>query len=94
MKDPTCASKAVKEAQVNLIEDEGYPLHFACDSGGDNLSAVQLLFNAYPEAILEDDGYGRTALERARETEDTDVISFLEKQLVYAEKAQDMNTMS
>jgi len=94
MKDPTCASKAVKESQVHNPEDAGLPLHFACNSGDNNLSAVQVLFNAYPEAILEEDGFGSAPLERARgEGAAANVIAFLEAQLVYAKKSQDVSAL-
>ena len=85
MKDPTCASK--------LTEDERTPLHVA-SLPGTNLSAVQLLFNAYPEAILETDEYGYTPLECARRKAESDVTAFLEAQLLFAEKSQDVNAMA
>ena len=91
MKDPDCASKAT--------EDGHYPLHLACYANPDlsampDLASVQLLFNAYPEAILKRDVDGNTPLKHARMTEAADVIVFIEAQLVYAEKSQDVSAMT
>ena len=97
MKDPTCASK--------VTEDEEYPLHLACSSESD-LTSIQLLFDAYPEAILKLDHEMKTPLVVAREYMEVNefgranaekaanVIAFLEVQQVYAEKAQDVNDMA
>ena len=84
-KDPNCASK------VTDIGD--YPLHLACWSVP-NLKAVQLLFDAYPEAILASDRNRYTPLERALDDNNSTIINFLQKQLEYAEKAQDVVALS
>ena len=72
---------------------------------------MQLLFDAYPEAIFKRNNVGKTPLEYAREYRtDTDVysedniaylnaqrdavITFLEAQVVYAEKAQYVSAMT
>ena len=93
-KDPTCASMVTNRGQT--------PLHLTC-SFQPNLAAVQLLFDTYPEAIDKANNVGMTALEYARDftADDEDeedqrvaVVIFLEAQLVYAEKSQDMNVMT
>jgi len=86
MKDPKCASNM-------KTGTEHYPLHYACYSRNGNLLAVQLLFNAYPEAIFEAVGE-YTPLDLAREKSHAAIINFLEAQLVYAEKSQDTNAMT
>jgi len=102
LKDPTYASKA-----ENYAVGSHLPLH----EGIGSLTAIQVLFDAYPEAILQADGYEHTPLELARlrhariqaheetgiwPTVETmaDVITFLETQLAYAEKAQDVSAMT
>jgi len=94
LKDPDCASK--------VTEDGSTPLFLACYSHP-NLTAIQLLFDVYPEAILIRNSERKTPLECAREYIENDedgvaqrdaVITFVEAQLVYAEQAQDMNTMT
>ena len=56
MKDPLCASEPTSDGQ--------YPLHQVCIHG--EFSAIQLLFDAYPDAINETDGEDNTPLQRAR----------------------------
>jgi len=83
LKDPDCASKVSNRGE--------YPLHVACRFA--NLAVMKLLFDAYPEAIVKTNDEGNTPLERAPR-DVTDVIAFLEAQLVYAEKAKDTNALT
>ena len=86
LKDPTSSSKRT--------EIGGYlPLHEVLGSRR-SLTAVKVLYDAYPEAIFEVDDYNHTPLHCFDEDESADVIAFLQTQLVYAEKAQDVNTMT
>ncbi len=95
LKDPTAASKSA---------DDKLPLHLAVDSNDntyDNLAAVQLLFDAYPEALTKGDRHGDTPLDIARrfaridESEITSsVVEFLEAQLAYASQAEDATAMT
>ena len=78
--DPDAASKEVNDVNRRL------PLHIACDFHYTSLSSIQVLYDAYPEAILINRG-GRTPLGLARRQP---TIEFLQTQLVYAHQAQDI----
>ena len=80
--DPDAASKEVNNESRRL------PLHLACNND-ENLSSIQALYDAYPEAIFARDEDGDTPLDDA---EKQSVIEFLQAQLVYARQAQDMTT--
>lgn len=78
------------------------PLHLACESFNArdiNLKTVQLLFDAYPEAIFKSDRDGKGPLDLARRwTErrqnNSNVVTFLETQLAYSLQAQDVGVMT
>ena len=82
--DPDAASKEVNDVNRRL------PLHIACDFHDTSLSSIQVLYDAYPEAILINRG-GRTPLGLARRQP---TIEFLQTQLVYAHQAQDITVMT
>ena len=86
--DPGAASKKTNDFRQS-------PLHLACRYNT-NLSTIQVLYNAYPEAILARDSFGRTPLEDAhsREEGNQPAMEFLQTQLEYARQAQDMTAMS
>jgi len=84
-KDPTCASKVTENGLT--------PIHLACFANL-NLTTMQLLFDAYPEAVLKRDNNGNTPLEHAREYRiDIDNDDYLEDVLDYlnSQKAQVIN---
>ena len=92
--DPDAASKEINGGSQHL------PLHFACNNS--NLSSIQALYDAYPDAIFArtDDAVlsvfarnrgGRTPLDFARKQP---VMDFLQTQLEYARQAQDMTAMT
>ena len=64
-----------------------------CQCYNVNLSAVGILFDAYPEAILSRDSDGKTPVDLARGRsppyeQHAELVSFLQAQLIYAQKAQ------
>ena len=61
-KDPDSASKPTNADSI----PNRLPLHLACDFCTANISAVQLLFDVYPEGICTNDGVGRSPLDYAR----------------------------
>ena len=69
---------------VHLKDQNGFlPLHDACHRGG-NLELVKLLWELYPESILEEDASGRTLLELAqsragKQPQEDPVFKFLEE---------------
>ena len=81
--DPDAASKEINNGSRRL------PLHLACKWS--DLSTVQALYDAYPEAILARDSGGDTPLDIASKQP---VLDFLQTQLVYAQQAQDMTAMT
>ena len=85
--DPDAASKETNNVFQWL------PLHFACYNNT-NLSSIQALFDAHPEAILAGDEVGDTPLDNTREEGNQPAIDFLQTQLVYARQAQDMAAMT
>ena len=85
--DPDAASKKTYDGDRRL------PLHLACDYDK-NVSSVQILYDAYPEAILASDRDGRTPLDLALSKRNQPAIDFLQAQLVYSRQAQDMTTMT
>ena len=92
--DPDAASKQNNDGSCRL------PLHLACCyNTNENLSSVQVLYDAYPEAILAGDTDRRTPLDLtlalARDQpRKQPTIDFLQAELVYARRAQDMTTMT
>ena len=89
--DPLAASKEPNDGIRRL------PLHLACREGT-NLSSIQALYDAYPEAILISDEVGDTPLGIAEGklgiARKQPVIEFLQTQLEYARQAQDMTAMT
>ena len=81
--DPDMASKEVNDGSQQL------PLHLACNNDT-NLGSIQALYDAYPEAIFASDADGDTPAISANHP----VLDFLETQLVYARRAQDMTAMT
>ena len=69
--DPDSASKENNNVHRQL------PLHLACvhDTNGSNLSSIQVLYDAYPEAIFARDEYGDTPLDDARSNRNQQAIS-------------------
>lgn len=62
-----------------------------------NLRALQLLFDAHPEAIFTNNASGKTPLNCAREQPCSSffgVVDFLEAQLTYVRRAQDATFMT
>ena len=99
--DPTAATKT-KLPRLRHVPPS-LPLHMACGAGL-GLEAVQVLYDAYPEAIFIqagngnmriDDGNdnGRTPLDIARIKRCLPIVKFLEAQLEYAQKANDTTSM-
>jgi len=78
------------------------PLQLVCGGSDVSLSSVKVLYDAYPEAIGAVDHEGRTLLDLARENNrqrqrqdhNASVISFLEKELVFAQQSRDMMYMT
>ena len=85
--DPDAASKEVNNGSRLL------PLHIACSYDDTNLSSIQVLYDAYPEAILIHRA-GGIPPDFARSEENEPAIEFLQTQLVYARQAQDMIAMA
>ena len=85
--DPDAASKEANDGTRWL------PLHFACRYSP-NLSSIQVLYDAYPEAILARDRDGEAPLDNAREEVNQPTIEFLQTQFEYARQAQDMTAMT
>ena len=79
--DPDAASKEVNNGSRRL------PLHLACNYP----IPIQVLYDAYPEAILISDEDGDTPLDLAR---NQPTKNFLQTQLVYARQAQDMTAIT
>ena len=84
--DPDAASKEINGGSQHL------PLHFACNNS--NLSSIQALYDAYPDAIFARNRDGRTPLDVARSKGNQPVMGFLQTQLEYARQAQDMTVMT
>lgn len=93
-KDPACASKATISGLRRL------PLHLACAGNllfdNENLDKVQLLFDAYPEAIdtKDEDGDSPLAIARRFLGHNSDVVTFLRTHLAYAYQAQNVTLMT
>ena len=89
--DPTAAS-------MKTEGNRRLPLHVACCYRMLDINIVKTLFDAYPEAIQDRDGSGHTPLDLARSLSENDnntiIINFLQLQLEYAKKSQDMNAMT
>ena len=86
--DPDAASKVINDGSQQL------PLHLACSCReGTNLSSIQALYDAYPEAILIN-WAGKTPVDLSRSGGNQSAIDFLQSQLVYARRAQDMTAMA
>ena len=86
--DPNAASKKTNDGSRRL------PLHIACGAYNTNLSSIQVLYDAYPEAILARDRDGEVPLDRARFEENQPAIDFLQTQLLYDRQAQDVTAMT
>ena len=84
--DPDSASKEMNDRSQWL------PLHFACDDS--NFCSIQVLYNAYPEAILARDEHGDTPLDLADSEVNQQATDFLQAQLVYARQAHDEAAMT
>lgn len=84
------------QAASLAADGDHLPLHLACDSDDVDLRAVQLLFDAHPDAVTTPDGEGRNPLEiaRAQNVPTHEVISFLERQMAYALQSKDAAYMS
>jgi ankyrin repeat protein len=82
--DPDAASKETNDGSRCL------PLHLACSYNNTNISSIQVLYDAYPDAILARNN-GRTPLDLTR---NQPTIDFLQTQLVYARQAQDTTAMA
>ena len=83
--DPNAAAKEMNDGSRQ------FPLHLACYYDA-ILSSIQVLYDAYPDAILARDFSGRTPLDL--EEGNQSVEEFLQTQLVYARQAQDMTAMT
>ena len=90
MHQPDGASRVVSTLQGHAVHEGRLPLHLACDNGL-NLSAVQVLFDAYQEAIQSKDRRGKVPLDL---TWNTEVNLFLKTQLAYARKAKNIDAMT
>jgi len=85
--DPNGASKKT------IYEDyQQLPLHIASECFSSE--AVQVLYDAYPEALNIRDSQGRVPLDVAREENIEEIVNFLQTQLVYAQIAQDTTAMT
>jgi len=80
--DPDAATKKIEN-------NRGLPLHIACCAG--NIGATKVLYDAYPQALNARDGNRETPIELA---EKSSLKRFLQAQVLYARKAQDMKTMT
>jgi ankyrin repeat protein len=67
------------------------PLHIACSSGRD-ISVIEFLYNAYPEAIYARDSNGNTPLAAARADEREALVSFLQDQSDVLAEAKNVRT--
>ena len=85
--DPAAASKETDDGSRQL------PLHLACAVYNPNLSSIQLLYDAYPDAILARNRGGRTPLDLGEGNQPV-IEEFLQTPLVYARQAQDMAAMT
>lgn len=99
--DPASAAKAIPD--TDRVLPHCLPLHVVAGIGCGRLSSVQLIFDAYPEAICTTDGHGETPLmiaarwvsvEHQRDGCSLDVVNFLKTQLDYAWISQDMVAMT
>ena len=89
--DPAGASKKTTGNKEQL------PLHIASSLYGSQ-EEVQILFDAYPQAIHIRDGRGRTPLDLAiardrNEEFGRSIVNFIQAQLVHAQKAKDTTTI-
>jgi len=96
--DLDAASKNTNQRQL--------PLHLAISAGylcvggqiirgiNSRSKTVQVLYDAYPEAINIRDGDGLNPLDVARRKGRNKVVNFLQTQLVYAQQAQDATAMT
>ena len=86
--DPDAASKEINDGSRRL------PLHLACRRHNTILRSIQVLYDAYPEAILARNRDGRTPVDLAREEGNQPAMEFLLTQLEYARQARDMTAMT
>jgi len=101
--DPDAASKMTIESEDSIKQ---LPLHIAIRAAehhnaidgiiSNDLKAVQVLYDAYPEAINIRDGDGDTPLDIARGEgmNREDIVDFLQMQVAYAQQAQDTTALS
>lgn len=86
--DPDGASKKTTNNARQL------PIHLACCSEG--IEVVQVLYDAFPEALSVPNGRGSVPIDMVRMNEFSNssaIEDFLEAQLVYAHKAKDVVAM-
>jgi len=86
--DPDGASKKTTNNAHQL------PLHLACCSEG--IEAVQVLYDAFPEALSVPNGRGSVPIDMVRMNEFSNssaIEDFLQIQQAYAQKAKDMSAM-
>ena len=86
--DPEAASKKTNDG------DRWLPLHIACSDNNTNISSIQVLYDAYPEAIFARDWDGEAPLDIAQRHGNQPAMEFLQTQLEYAEQAQDITAMA
>ena len=94
--DPKAASKATRNQN-----NPNFPLHWACAYNyTDHVEVVEVLYDAYPQAINKYNSEGKTPLDFAWESEErrrkdprkSKTINFLLTQQAYARQAQDIKT--
>jgi len=89
--DPDAAKKTIEGDDLT----KQLPLHIAIRATEHrNAKAVQVLYDAYPEAILIRNGNGQVPLDIAREENKQEIVNFLRTQLIYAHQAQDTTALS
>ena len=101
--DPDVASKMTDNVDDNSYEQ--LPFHIAIRaaehstaigiiSNDSKFKSIQVLYDAYPEAINIHDEDWETPIDIARGTRNQEVVNFLQTQLVYAQQAQDTTALS
>ena len=79
------------DAASKEINDGRQYLSCVCHT---NISSIQILYDAYPDAVFARDDEGDIPLDIARLNSKQSAIDFLQTQLVYARQAQDMTAMT
>jgi len=101
--DPDAASKMTDNVDDNSYEQ--LPLHIAIRaaehrnatgiiSNDSKFKSIQVLYDAYPEAINIQDEDWEFPIDIARGTRNQEVVNFLQAQLIYAQQAQDTTALS